>query len=77
MGEGFRSKFELRQGKSRIDSQFRGRGDFERGVLNGQMRVSIELPFYSRLVSDCAKMKLLDEILSGLVSGGHRCLIFC
>jgi DNA helicase INO80 len=37
----------------------------------------IELPNYSRLVTDCAKMKFLDQLLSRLSAENHRVLIFC
>ena len=37
----------------------------------------LELPNYSRLVTDCAKMKFLDSLLADLHKGGHRVLIFC
>lgn len=37
----------------------------------------IELPDFERLVSDCAKLKKLDELLGKLKKEGHRVLIFC
>ena len=37
----------------------------------------IELPSFERLISDCAKLKKLDELLRDLFSQGHRVLIFC
>ena len=37
----------------------------------------LELPNYSRLVTDCAKMKFLDALLAKLTLGNHRVLIFC
>lgn len=37
----------------------------------------MDLPDYSRLVTDCAKMQFLDKLLTDLYKGNHRCLIFC
>jgi SNF2 family DNA or RNA helicase len=37
----------------------------------------IELPDFERLVSDCAKLKKLDELLNHLKRNNHRVLIFC
>ena len=37
----------------------------------------IELPSFERLVSDCAKLKKLDELLKKLIAEDHRVLIFC
>ena len=37
----------------------------------------LELPNYSRLVTDCAKMGFLDKLLKDLHKEKHRCLIFC
>jgi DNA helicase INO80 len=38
---------------------------------------SFELPDYANLISDCAKIKILDALLKKLRAGNHRCLIFC
>ena len=37
----------------------------------------IELPSFERLISDCAKLKKLDELLKKLIVEDHRVLIFC
>ena len=37
----------------------------------------IELPSFERLVSDCAKLNKLDELLQELYKKDHRVLIFC
>jgi DNA helicase INO80 len=37
----------------------------------------IELPSFERLISDCAKLKKLDELLAKLAKENHRVLIFC
>ena len=37
----------------------------------------IELPSFERLISDCAKLKKLDELLKKLITEDHRVLIFC
>jgi len=37
----------------------------------------IELPSFERLISDCAKLKKLDELLKKLIEEDHRVLIFC
>ena len=37
----------------------------------------IELPSFERLVSDCAKLKKLDDLLNKLKKEDHRVLIFC
>jgi SNF2 family DNA or RNA helicase len=37
----------------------------------------IELPSFERLISDCAKLKKLDELLTKLSKENHRVLIFC
>ena len=38
---------------------------------------NFEIPKFTSIVSDCAKMKELDKLLKKLKAGGHRCLIFC
>lgn len=37
----------------------------------------IELPSFEKLISDCSKLKKLDELLSKLKKNDHRVLIFC
>ena len=37
----------------------------------------LELPSFERLISDCAKLKKLDELLKKLIVENHRVLIFC
>ena len=37
----------------------------------------LELPSFDRLISDCAKLKKLDELLKKLIVENHRVLIFC
>ena len=37
----------------------------------------LELPSFERLISDCAKLKQLDELLKKLIAENHRVLIFC
>ena len=37
----------------------------------------IELPSFERLISDCAKLKALDDLLKQLYKENHRVLIFC
>ena len=37
----------------------------------------LELPSFERLISDCAKLKQLDELLKKLIVENHRVLIFC
>lgn len=37
----------------------------------------IELPSFDRLISDCAKLKKLDELLKKMHKENHRVLIFC
>eukprot|EP01022_Parablepharisma_sp_SALTPOND_P011756 TRINITY_DN149_c0_g2_i1.p1 TRINITY_DN149_c0_g2~~TRINITY_DN149_c0_g2_i1.p1 ORF type:complete len:1444 (+),score=199.37 TRINITY_DN149_c0_g2_i1:629-4960(+) len=37
----------------------------------------VEIPKFNKLVSDCAKLRILDEVLKKLKEEGHRCLIFC
>lgn len=53
----------------------------EHGILGDAIKEKgasiLELPNYSRLVTDCAKMKFLDKLLADLAAGGHRVLIFC
>ena len=53
----------------------------EHGILGEVIREKgasiLELPNYSRLVTDCAKMRFLDKLLKELFSGKHRVLIFC
>lgn len=46
-------------------------------AINEKGASILELPNYSRLVTDCAKMKFLDNLLGKLHKGGHRVLIFC
>ncbi|MCQ2817816.1 MAG: SNF2-related protein, partial [archaeon] len=43
---------------------------------NGQGYTQIELPTCDKLISDCAKLKKLDELLNRLFAEGHRVLIF-
>jgi len=54
---------------------------FENGLLSDVIHEKgaciLELPNYSRLVTDCAKMQFLDKLLSRLNKENHRCLIFC
>ena len=38
---------------------------------------TLQLPDYSRLVTDCSKMAVLHDLMRRLNKGGHRCLIFC
>ena len=53
----------------------------EQGVIGDLIKEKgasiLELPNYSRLVTDCAKMKFLDKLLGNLNTGKHRVLIFC
>jgi len=53
----------------------------ERGILDEMITEKgasiLELPNYSRLVTDCAKMQYLDRLLARLSRENHRCLIFC
>ena len=53
----------------------------EKGILSYNYSVkgssTFQLPDYSRLVTDCSKMKILCDLLTELHKGGHRCLIFC
>ena len=37
----------------------------------------LELPSFERLISDCGKLKKLDELLKKLILENHRVLIFC
>ena len=37
----------------------------------------LELPSFERLISDCGKLKKLDELLKKLIVENHRVLIFC
>ena len=37
----------------------------------------LELPSFERLISDCGKLKKLDELLRKLIAEDHRVLIFC
>ena len=54
---------------------------FEKGIIGELIHEKgaslMELPNYSRLVTDCAKMQFLDKLLARLYKGKHRCLIFC
>lgn len=53
----------------------------EKGILDDMISEKgasiLELPNYSRLVTDCAKMKFLDKLLTRLSRENHRVLIFC
>jgi len=40
-------------------------------------RSKIEIPDYTSLIGDSAKLKHLDKLLVRLKSENHRCLIFC
>lgn len=54
---------------------------FEKGILGELIHEKgaclMDLPNYSRLVTDCAKMQFLDKLLIDLKKNNHRCLIFC
>jgi hypothetical protein len=54
---------------------------FDKGIIGDLLHEKgaclLELPNYSRLVTDCAKMQFLDKLLTSLHKGKHRCLIFC
>jgi len=53
----------------------------EKGILDDVISEKgasiLELPNYSRLVTDCAKMQYLDKLLTDLSRDNHRVLIFC
>lgn len=53
----------------------------ENGILQSNYEekscCTFQLPDYSRLVTDCSKMKVLYDLLQRLHKEGHRCLIFC
>jgi len=56
--------------------------ELENGILTNLFYryegfAQIELPSFERLVSDCAKLKKLDELLIELYKKDHRVLIFC
>lgn len=46
-------------------------------VINEKGASILELPNYSRLVTDSAKMQFLDKLLAQLKRDNHRVLIFC
>ncbi len=55
---------------------------FEQGLLpdlfyNMEGAADVEVPKFNKLVSDCAKLRILDDLLKKLKEEGHRCLIFC
>jgi DNA helicase INO80 len=55
---------------------------FEEGLLpelfyNSEGTAEIEVPQFNKLISDCAKLRVLDDLLKRLKEEGHRCLIFC
>lgn len=77
-----RSSFlELDSGKSYKNGPPTGYELFEHGIIGDVITEKgasiLELPNYSRLVSDCAKMQFLDKLLADLYKNNHRCLIFC
>ena len=37
----------------------------------------LQLPPPAKLITDCAKLRVLDELLTNLKKDKHRCLIFC
>jgi DNA helicase INO80 len=56
-------------GQSRYDSNLRS--------LEDQIPCNVDLPSVEKLVSDSAKLKLLDGLLKQLHKDRHRVLIFC
>lgn len=62
-------------------AQFSGFDLIKEGILKHILRVrspcTFQLPDYSRLVTDCSKMQVLQDLMKKLHAGGHRCLIFC
>jgi len=47
-------------------------------LLKGsQSLFQLDIPKYNRLLTDCAKLQKLDELLLERYLGGHRVLIFC
>ena len=55
---------------------------FEEGLLpelfyNSEGTGDVEVPQFNKLISDCAKLRVLDDLLKRLKEEGHRCLIFC
>lgn len=53
----------------------------EEGLLDADFQIkgssTFELPDYSRMITDCSKMAVLNDLLRRLHRDGHRCLIFC
>ena len=37
----------------------------------------VDIPKYGCLVTDCAKMRIYDELVTRLYAEKHRCLVFC
>lgn len=55
---------------------------FEEGLLpelfyNSEGTAEVEVPQFNKLISDCAKLRVLDDLLKRLKEENHRCLIFC
>jgi len=55
---------------------------FEKGLLpelfyHLESTSELEIPKFNKLVSDCAKLRVLDNLLIKLRKENHRCLIFC
>ena len=79
-----RSAFVDLDGKKLVkNNQIRshGRELIQNGVLSTNYLVkgpcTFQLPDYSRLVTDCSKMKILQDLLVKKHAGKHRCLVFC
>lgn len=76
-----RSAFLTEDSKQLIQGPPNGYPLIENGIFNHSFQqkgsCTLQLPDYSRLVTDCSKMGVLQDILEKRFKGGHRCLIFC
>ena len=71
-------KLEQNQGKACKEQDLETSSFQKEGLLKGsQSLFQLDIPKYNRLLTDCAKLQKLDELLLERYLGGHRVLIFC
>lgn len=71
-----------KQGQTRFDQgPPNGYQLIDNGILSSDYEAkgscNFQLPDYSRLVTDCSKMKILADLLDAKHKNGNRCLVFC
>lgn len=82
LGRNAQLRFDKSQGKSPMEAHTpflpSSTPLLQEGLLRHQQPLALmDIPKYNRLLTDCAKLQKLDQLLMEKYQGGHRCLIFC